>query len=420
MTPPADLASRPDLEAARAAYDELKALGMKLDLTRGKPSAAQLDLANDLLALPGSDLKAADGTDTRNYGGLQGLLELREIFAGALQVPVAQLIAFGNGSLELMHDTLVHAMLSPLPGGEQRWVDQERVVFLCPVPGYDRHYGVCERLGIEMLPVPMTDEGPDMAVVEELVAADPTIKGIWCVPKYSNPTGAVYSDEVVRRLATMPTAAPDFRIMWDNAYAVHHLTDTAHEVADVLALATEAGNADRVFVFGSTSKITLAGAGVSFFGASEANLAWWLALTAKRTIGPDKINHLRHARFLGSPEGVAAHMAKHRAILAPKFAAVERILAERLGDVDGVSWTQPDGGYFVTLTVPAGLASATVALAKDAGVVLTPAGATHPYGKDPDDAVIRLAPSFPVLDEVEKATAGVATCVQLAIAQQGA
>ncbi|MGI5131503.1 aminotransferase class I/II-fold pyridoxal phosphate-dependent enzyme [Pseudonocardia sp. CA-107938] len=419
MTSPADLA-RPDLDAARAAYDELKALGMKLDLTRGKPSAEQLDLANDLLTLPGPDFRAADGLDTRNYQGLQGLPELREIFADALQVPVAQLVAFGNGSLELMHDTLVHALLSPLPGAEQRWVEQERVVFLCPVPGYDRHYGVCERLGIEMVPVPMTDSGPDMDVVEQLVAEDPTIKGIWCVPKYSNPTGVVYSDETVRRLATMPTAAPDFRIMWDNAYAVHHLTDTAHEIADLLALATEAGNADRVFVFGSTSKITLAGAGVAFFGASEANLAWWLTLTAKRTIGPDKVNHLRHARFLGSPEGVAAHMAKHRAILAPKFAAVQRILSEQLGGVEGVSWTRPDGGYFVTLTVPAGLASATVALAKDAGVVLTPAGATHPYGQDPDDAVIRLAPSFPVLDEVEKATAGVATCVKLAIAQQGA
>ncbi|MDN5860933.1 MAG: aminotransferase class I/II-fold pyridoxal phosphate-dependent enzyme [Pseudonocardia sp.] len=392
---------------------------MKLDLTRGKPSSAQLDLANDMLTIPGSQFRAADGTDTRNYGGLQGLPELREMFSVALQVPVGQLVAFGNGSLELMHDTLVHAMLSPLPGARRRWVDEERVVFLCPVPGYDRHYGVCARLGIEMVPVPMTDTGPDMDAVEELVADDPTIKGIWCVPKYSNPTGAVYSDEVVRRLATMPAAAPDFRIMWDNAYAVHHLTEATNEIADLLALATEAGNADRVFVFGSTSKITFAGAGVAFLGMSETNLAWWLALTAKRTIGPDKINHVRHARFLGSAEGVAAHMAKHREILAPKFAAVERILNEELGDVDGVSWTRPAGGYFVTLTVPPGLASATVALAKDAGIVLTPAGATHPYGTDPDDAVIRLAPSFPVLDEVEKATSGVATCVKLALAQQG-
>ncbi|SHL09433.1 DNA-binding transcriptional regulator, MocR family, contains an aminotransferase domain [Pseudonocardia thermophila] len=419
MTSPADLA-RPDLDAARTAYEQLKDLGMKLDLTRGKPSAQQLDLASELLTLPAGEYRAADGTDTRNYGGLQGLKELREIFAPFLQVPVEQLVAFGNGSLELMHDTLVHAMLSPLPGGERRWVDEERVVFLCPVPGYDRHFSVCERLGIEMVTVPMTDDGPDMEVVEQLVVSDPAIKGIWCVPKYSNPTGVVYSDEVVRRLATMPTAAGDFRIMWDNAYTVHHLTETEHEIADLLALATEAGNADRVFVFGSTSKITLAGAGVAFFGASQRNLEWWLALTAKRTIGPDKVNHLRHAEFLGSPDGVRAHMAKHREILAPKFAAVERILSEELSGIEGVSWTRPEGGYFVTLTVPPGIASATVALAKEAGVVLTPAGATHPYGRDPDDAVIRLAPSFPVLDEVEKATRGVATCVKLAIARQGA
>ena len=304
MTSPADLA-RPDLDQARAAYDALVAQGMKLDLTRGKPSAAQLDLAAELLHLPGDRYKAADGTDTRNYGGLQGLPELREIFAPVLQVPVEQLIAFGNGSLELMHDTLVNALLNAMPGSPRRWVEEERVVFLAPVPGYDRHFGVCERLGIELLPVPLTDDGPDMDEVERLVAADPAIKGIWCVPKYSNPTGIVYSDETVRRLATMPTAAPDFRIMWDNAYAVHTLADEPAPIADLLALATEAGNADRVFVFGSTSKITLAGAGVAFFGASPANLEWWLAVTSKRTIGPDKINHLRHVMFLRDAAGVA-------------------------------------------------------------------------------------------------------------------
>lgn len=418
MTSPADLA-RPTLGSARAEYNALVAQGIKLDLTRGKPSSAQLDLATALLSLPGENYKAADGTDTRNYGGLIGLPELREIFSGALQVPVEQLIAFGNGSLELMHDTVMHALLSPLPGAEQRWIDEERVVFLAPVPGYDRHYALCERLGIELLPVPMTDAGPDMDVVEELVAGDPAIKGIWCVPKYSNPTGAVYSDEVTRRLATMPTAAPDFRIMWDNAYSVHHLTETPAEIADLLGLATEAGHADRVFVFGSTSKITLANAGVAFLGASPANIAWWLALTAKRTIGPDKTNHLRHAMFLRDADGVAAHMAKHRAIIAPKFAVVERVLGEHFADTPGVTWSTPAGGYFVTLTVPKGLASVTVALAKDAGIALTPAGATHPYGKDPDDAVIRLAPTFPVLDEVEKAMAGVVVCLKLAIAQQG-
>ncbi len=321
MTSPADVA-RPELDQARADYEALVAQGMKLDLTRGKPSAAQLDLAAELLHLPGDHYRAADGTDTRNYQGLQGLKELREIFAPALQVPVDQLIAFGNGSLELMHDTIVNALLNAMPGSPRRWIEEERVAFLAPVPGYDRHYGVCDRLGVDLVPVAMTDDGPDMDEVERLVAADASIKGIWCVPKYSNPTGAVYSDETVHRLATMPTAAPDFRIMWDNAYAVHTLTDEPAPIADLLALATAAGHADRVFVFGSTSKITLAGAGVAFFGASPANIAWWLAVTSKRTIGPDKTNHLRHAMFLRDADGLAEHMRKHRAIIAPKFAAV--------------------------------------------------------------------------------------------------
>lgn len=418
MTSPADLA-RPALESARADYDALVAQGMKLDLTRGKPSAAQLDLALPMLSLPGERYRAVDGTDTRNYQGLQGLRELREMFADALQVPVEQLIAFGNSSLELMHDTLVHAMLSPLPGAARRWVDEDRVVFLAPVPGYDRHFAVCERLGVELVAVPMTPDGPDMDVVERLVADDASVKGIWCVPKYSNPDGTVYSDDTVRRLASMPAAAPDFRIMWDNAYAVHHLTDSPAGIADVLALAAEAGHADRPLVFGSTSKITLAGAGVAFLGASAANVAWWLALTAKRTIGPDKINHLRHALFLGDADGVARHMRRHRDIIAPKFAAVERLLAG-LGDTPGVSWSTPTGGYFVTLTVPDGCASEVVRLAKEAGIALTPAGATHPHGKDPRDATIRLAPTFPVLDEVERAMAGVVVCVRLALATREA
>ncbi|MBN9799173.1 aminotransferase class I/II-fold pyridoxal phosphate-dependent enzyme [Pseudonocardia alni] len=402
-----------------AAYEELKAAGLKLDLTRGKPSAQQLDLSHELLGLPGAgQFRAADGTDTRNYGGGQGLPELREIFAPSLQVPVGQLVASNNSSLELMHDTLVHALLTALPGAPTRWVDAGRVAFIAPVPGYDRHYGVCERLGIDLVTVPMTADGPDMDEVERLVAEDPSIKGIWCVPKYSNPDGAVYSDEVVRRLATMPTAAPDFRIMWDNAYAVHHLTTEEVEIADVLTLAAEAGNADRPFVFGSTSKITLAGAGVAFFGASQANVDWWLKLASKKTIGPDKVNHLRHALFLKDAAGLRAHMAAHRELIAPKFAAVDRLLTEAFSDVEGVSWTKPRGGYFVSLTVPDGLASEVVRLAKEAGVVLTPAGATHPYGKDPQDATIRLAPTLPPLDEVEKAMAGVVTCVQLALARR--
>ncbi|MBP2367354.1 aminotransferase class I/II-fold pyridoxal phosphate-dependent enzyme [Pseudonocardia parietis] len=402
-----------------AAYEDLKAAGLKLDLTRGKPSSEQLDLSNALLGLPGAgEFRAADGTDTRNYGGGQGLPELREIFAPSLQVPVDQLVAANNSSLELMHDTLVHALLTPLPGAPTRWVDAGRIAFIAPVPGYDRHYGVCERLGIELVSVPMTADGPDMDEVERLVADDPSIKGIWCVPKYSNPDGAVYSDETVRRLASMPTAAPDFRIMWDNAYAVHHLTEEEVEIADVLVLAAEAGNPDRPFVFGSTSKITLAGAGVAFFGASRSNVDWWLKLASKKTIGPDKVNHLRHAKFLKDAAGLRAHMAAHRELIAPKFAAVERLLTAAFADVEGVSWTTPKGGYFVSLTVPDGLASEVVRLAKEAGIVLTPAGATHPHGKDPQDATIRLAPTLPPQDEVEKAMAGVVTCVQLALSRR--
>jgi DNA-binding transcriptional MocR family regulator len=404
------------LEDARAAYEKLCAQGLSLDLTRGKPSSAQLDLSNPILSLPGDDYRAADGTDTRNYQGLQGLPEMRALFAPFLQVPPEQLIAFGNSSLELMHDTLVHALLSPLPGAQRRWVDEDRVVFLAPVPGYDRHFHACERLGIELVPVPMTPHGPDMGVVEELVV-DPAVKGIWCVPKYSNPDGTVYSDETARRLAALPAAAPDFRIMWDNAYAVHHLTEDEVEIADILALCAEAGHPDRVFVFGSTSKITLAGAGVAFLGSSPANVAWWLTLTAKRTIGPDKTNHLRHVRFLQDPDGVRAHMRRHREIIAPKFAAVDRVLTRHFAETPGVSWSSPRGGYFVTLTVPEGTATEVVRLAKEAGIALTPAGATHPYGEDPQDRTIRLAPTFPPLPEVERAMEGVAVCVKLAIAE---
>lgn len=408
------------LAAAEADYAALVEQGLKLDLTRGKPSAEQLDLSAKLLTLPGETYRSAEGIDTRNYQGLQGLRELRELFSPFLQVPVDQLVAFGNSSLELMHDTLVHALLSPLPGAKRRWMEEDRVAFLAPVPGYDRHFGVCERLGVDLVPVPMTPTGPDMDEVERLVANDPSIKGIWCVPKYSNPDGTVYSDETVRRLASMPTAAPDFRIFWDNAYAVHHLTDEEIEIADVLALAAEAGNPDRPFVFGSTSKITLAGAGVAFIGSSPANIEWWLALTGKRTIGPDKVNHLRHALFLRDADGLRAHMRKHRELIAPKFAALDRILTEHLSDVPGVSWTRPKGGYFVCLTVPDGTASEIVRLAREAGIALTPAGATHPGGKDPRDATIRLAPTFPPLAEVERAMHGVTVCVRLAVARRQA
>ncbi|AXG80876.1 aminotransferase class I/II-fold pyridoxal phosphate-dependent enzyme [Streptomyces paludis] len=401
------------LDRARQEYRDLAARGLALDLTRGKPAPAQLDLSGELLSLPGARHTAADGTDVRNYGGLQGLPELREIFAEVLQVPAGQLLAAGNSSLELMHDSLVHALLSVLPGAESRWVDQERIAFLCPVPGYDRHFALCERFGIDMIPVPMTDEGPDMDAVERLVAADPAVKGIWCVPKYSNPDGVSYSDATVARLAAMSTAAPDFRIFWDNAYAAHDLTDEPVGIADLLAACATAGNPDRAFVFGSTSKITAAGSGVAFFGSSPANVRWLLANNAKRSIGPDKVNQLRHALFLRDADGVRTHMARQRAVLRPKFDAVARLLEAGLGGTGLATWTAPKGGYFVTLQLTDGGAKEVVRRAAEAGIVLTPAGATHPYGDDPRDAVIRIAPSYPGLAELERAIEGLTVCVRL-------
>ena len=394
----------------RTAYDELRGRGLKLDLTRGKPSAEQLDLSTALLGLPGgADDRAADGSDARNYGGLRGLPELREIFAPLLGVPVENLIAAGNSSLELMHDYLIHAVLFGVPGGSGPWRD---AAILCPVPGYDRHFSICSKLGIEMIPVPMTESGPDLDEVERLVA-DPRVKGIWCVPKYSNPDGTCYSDDVVRRLAAMPAAAPDFRVFWDNAYAVHHLTDEEVEIADMLAACAASGHPDRVFVFGSTSKITLGGAGVAFFGSSPANVAWLRGYSAKRSIGPDKVNQLRHAMFLRDADGVREHMRRHRELLRPKFDTVLRILAERLGGTGLASWSTPRGGYFITLDVPDGCAREVVRRAADAGLALTPAGATHPYRDDPRDRTIRIAPSFPDLSEIEEIIEGVATCVRL-------
>ncbi len=402
------------LDRARRDYKELTARGLNLDLTRGKPAPEQLDLSEGLLTLPGDRHRAPDGTDVRNYGGLRGLPELREIFSDVLQVPADRLLAAGNSSLELMHDCLVHAFLSVLPGAETRWADQERIAFLCPVPGYDRHFALTERFGIEMIPVPMDDSGPDMDVVERLVAEDPAVKGIWCVPKYSNPNGIVYGDETIARLARMTTAAPDFRIFWDNAYAAHHLTDEPVEIADLSAACAENGNPDRPFVFGSTSKITFAGAGVSFFGGSLGNIAWYLQYLGKRTIGPDKLNQLRHLRFFDDADGVRLLMQKHQQLLAPKFALVAEILEERLGNSKVASWSDPKGGYFVSLDVLPGTAKRTVALAKDAGIAVTEAGASFPYRKDPDDKNIRIAPSFPSESDLREAIDGLATCTLLA------
>jgi DNA-binding transcriptional MocR family regulator len=405
------------LHQLQAKYSALQQLGLKLDLTRGKPSPQQLDLSVELLGLPGqSDFLAEDKTDIRNYGGLQGLVEARRLFTKMVGAPHQQIIVGNNASLALMHDVLVFALLKGTCDSAEPWSKQSEVAFLCPVPGYDRHFKICEDYGIRMISVALREDGPDMNEVEGLVATDPSIKGIWCIPKYSNPTGTVYSDSVVERLAAMKTAANDFRIFWDNAYAVHHLTENHVSIANLLERCAAYGNPNRAFVFASTSKITLAGAGLAAFAGSKANVQWLLERMTPRTIGPDKVNQLRHVRFLKTEEGIVELMEKQRQLLAPKFKAVLDVFETELSGLPGVKWTKPKGGYFICLEVPAGCAKRVVTLARDAGVVLTPAGATHPYGNDPEDRIIRIAPSFPNLAEVQEAAKAVALCVQLAVA----
>lgn len=398
-------------------YADLRAKNLALDLTRGKPSSEQLDLSNQMLTLPGSDYRDREGTDTRNYGGLNGLPELREIFAELLGIGVPHLIAGNNSSLELMHDHIVFSLLYGGVDSPRPWKDEPAVKFLCPVPGYDRHFAITEALGIEMIPVPLLPDGPDVDLIEELVDADPAIKGLWAVPVYGNPTGITYSWETVRRLVQMRTAATDFRLFWDNAYAVHTLTHTFVPQVDVLGLAAAAGNPNRPHVFASTSKITFAGAGVSFVGGSLGNIAWYLQHAGKKTIGPDKLNQLRHLRFFGDADGVRLHMLRHQQILAPKFALTLEILEHRLGDAKIASWTHPEGGYFISLDVVPGTARRTIALAKDAGIALTEAGAAFPYRKDPDDKNIRIAPTFPSLPDLRDAVDGLATCALLAASE---
>lgn len=411
-----DSLSAQELEAAfaeiTASYADLKAKGLSFDLTRGKPAPEQLDLSSGLLALPGEgNFKDGSGTDVRNYGGLTGLPELRAIFAELLNTDVANLIASGNSSLEIMHDLVAYSLLYGTNDSERPWSKEEQISFLAPVPGYDRHFAICEAFGINMIPVPLGQNGPDMARVKELVASDASIKGIWCVPTYSNPTGATYSEEITRELVSMSTAAADFRIIWDNAYAVHTLVDEAPKALDIIAFAAEAGNPNRPFVVASTSKITFAGSGVAAFASSAANQSWYQSHASKRSIGPDKVNQLRHVLFFGDAQGVIDHMAKHRDILRPKFDALLQILDDRLGSAGVATWTRPEGGYFVSLDVIPGTAKRVVQLAKEAGISLTGAGSAFPYGEDPQNTNIRLAPSFPSLDEVKDAMDGVATCV---------
>jgi len=400
-------------------YDDFKKRGLKLDLTRGKPSSEQLDLSNGLLGLPGADdFLAFDKTDTRNYGVLQGLPELRALLAPLFGVTPAQVVLGDNSSLALMHDAIAFALLKGTVGSPRPWSQESRVAFLCPVPGYDRHFGICQDFGIEMIPVALGDDGPDMDEVERLVAGDPAIKGIWCVPKYSNPTGTVYSAATIERLAAMSAAASDFRIFWDNAYAVHHLTTDRIEIPSLVETCARHGQPHRAFVFGSTSKITLAGSGVALFAASAENVAWYLGRMGKRTIGGDKINQLRHLRYLRNTDGLLALMDRHRAIVAPKFATVVDVFERHLGGTGVASWIVPKGGYFISLDVLDGCAKEVVGLATGAGVALTPAGSTHPLGRDPRDRNIRIAPTFPDLATVGTAAEGVALSVLVATSKR--
>jgi len=400
-------------------YAEHQAAGLDLDLTRGKPSEEQLELSRDLDGILGGDYRLADGTDARGYGGLTGIPEARTLAAEWLGVRQSEVLVGGNSSLALMYHYLLYAHLLGLHGPESAWCrDPGGARFLCPVPGYDRHFAICEELGIDMVPVPMREDGPDMDAVEAH-ADDPTVKGIWCVPKYSNPSGAIYSDDVVRRIAALGArASPSFRVLWDNAYAVHDLVDPPAALLGIMDVARELGAEDHVVLFGSTSKVTFAGAGIAFMGASEANLAAFAARLGISTIGPDKVNQLRHVRFLKSMEGVRAHMRKHAAIIAPKFDCVQRRLEEGLAGRGMGTWTEPRGGYFVSFHARPGLARTIVDRAGRAGVKLTPAGAAFPYGRDPHDEHIRLAPTYPPLDEVDRAMEVFVTCVQLCSVEQ--
>src|SRR5215469_14789074 len=417
---PSSSAAAERLLKLRRSYEAFQKKGLKLNLTRGKPSSAQLDLSAGLLALPGEkDFMTEGATDCRNYGGLQGLVEARRLFAGMLGAPAEQVVVANNSSLALMHDCVTYALLKGTCDGVAPWGKQGDIAFICPVPGYDRHFRICEDYGIRMIPLMLREDGPDMEEVERLVAGDASIKGMWCMPKYSNPTGVTFSSKVIERLAAMKTAAADFRLFWDNAYAVHHLTDERVEIANMLELCAKYGQPNRAFVFASTSKITLAGAGLALFAGSKDNVKWLLARMNPRTIGPDKLNQLRHVLFLKNEAGILELMDRHRALIAPKFRRVQAVFEEKLKGVAGVSWTRPKRGYFIRLEVSKGCAKRVVTLAAEAGMELTPAGATHPYGKDPEDRTIRIAPTFPGLTEVGQAAEGVAVCVLLAAAEQG-
>jgi aspartate/methionine/tyrosine aminotransferase len=397
-------------------YREFQLRKITLDMTRGKPCPDQLDLSAGLLdGLGRADYKAMDGSDCRNYGGLDGLPEAKALFSEYMGARPDELIIGGNSSLSLMHDAMTWAWVFGVGSGSPPWSRQELPAkFICPSPGYDRHFSICEHLGIQMLPVELRGNGPDMDTVEKLVASDAGIKGMWCVPRYSNPTGEVYADEVAERLARMPARAEDFRIFWDDAYAVHHLGGGPAHLANILHACRRAGNPDRVWLFGSTSKISFAGSGLAFMAGSQTNMAWARSHLGFQTIGPDKLNQKRHVVFFKNMAGIESHMQRHAAILKPKFAAVQEVLDRELSGRGIAEWTRPTGGYFVSINTRDGCARRVVQMAAEAGVKLTPAGATYPYRNDPRDRNIRIAPSFPSEADIRSALNLLAICVELA------
>ena len=396
-------------------FEDAKGKGLKLDMSRGKPAVAQLEMGMDIFDVLNSesDMKSMEGIDVRNYGVLDGLKEAKHMMADIMGVPAENVIVCGNGSLTIMYDTVSRSMTHGVMGSTP-WCKLDKVKFLCPAPGYDRHFAITEHFGIEMIPIKMTPQGPDMDTIEKLVAEDDSIKGIWCVPKYSNPQGYSYSDETVKRFAALKPAAKDFRIFWDNAYAVHHLyEDRQDEILEILSECAKAGNPDMVYEFCSTSKISFSGAGVAAMASSQANLEFAKKSMTIQTIGYDKINQLRHVRYFKNFEGIQAHMKKHADMLRPKFEAVISVLEKELNGLGIGTWTNPNGGYFISFDAMEGCAKAIVAKCKEAGVVLTGAGATFPYGKDPKDSNIRIAPSFPTPEEMALATDVFVLCTKL-------